>query len=191
VLESPWVRGEFIRKLRIMPKICLTFIFCTTATGQSVLPMILLKGKCLKREWNESLSPGMTVMTTVKANITGEVSHKWLQRSARHKVAENPLLISDRVSNQLCRAGGHLGLFITVCRATRLTSSSNLISQESKLLKCMWVTNCYCFGAEILKSLTELTFGSLSTRMWPRAVTSFKYYGRFSYKGRLSVSFQR
>jgi hypothetical protein len=56
------------------------------------------------------MSTCLAIMMTCQANITGEDFHQGLQRFARNKAAENPLLISDAAPDQTIRAVGPLGV---------------------------------------------------------------------------------
>jgi hypothetical protein len=114
------VAVQFVQKFQIMPKMSLIIVSCTTATGQTISPTILLEGKCSKPECNDRMPTGMVIMMTVKANITGEVftnRYSALQDTRQLRIR---CLFLTELRTKTIRAAGSLGV-IHYCLPSKTT----------------------------------------------------------------------
>lgn len=63
----------------------ITVVGCVNATGNTVPPMILFKGKILRPEWNDDLPPGSVIEMTPKGSTTHAAFIRWLDHFAKFK----------------------------------------------------------------------------------------------------------
>lgn len=78
-----------------------TIAMCVNATGNTVPPMILFKGKRLKPEFSENLPAGSLVKMAPKGSMTTELFVDFIKHLAQHKSPGKCLLIFDGASSHL------------------------------------------------------------------------------------------
>lgn len=72
-----------------------TVVSCGNASGNSIPPAILFKGKRLKPEWRDTLPPGSLVLMTPKGSMNITTFCSWIEHLAKYKPAGRCLLIFD------------------------------------------------------------------------------------------------
>ncbi|XP_039760048.1 uncharacterized protein LOC120633772 [Pararge aegeria] len=78
-----------------------TVAMCVSATGNTVPPMILFKGKRLRPEFCDNLPPGSLVKMAPKGSMTTELFVNFIHHLGQNKTSGKCLLIFDGASSHL------------------------------------------------------------------------------------------
>jgi hypothetical protein len=76
-----------------------TVVACANTVGAAIPPLILFKGKRMKREFADDLPLGSVCQMTEKGFMTTKSFVDWLHHFGCHKIADPSILISDGAHN--------------------------------------------------------------------------------------------
>ncbi|KAJ8886340.1 hypothetical protein PR048_012551 [Dryococelus australis] len=82
-----------LRDVMLESDVVINLIRYTMLTKKFVPPMILLRGKRLKPEWEENLPPGANTVMTPKGSMTCETFSQWIDHFAKYKASGDRTLI--------------------------------------------------------------------------------------------------
>lgn len=153
-----------------------TIAGCCNALGNHIPPMVIFKGKRLKREWEENLPHGTLVKMAEKGSMTTELFIEFLRHLHRYKGKDPILLIFDG-------AASHLDISITEAAdefSIRLFClPSNTTHELQPLDKAVYRSFEHHWDQEVLRfwdvnpdrRLNKCRFGNILSEVWPKCMT--------------------
>jgi hypothetical protein len=76
-------------KLRLKVRETVTVVACVSATGVFMTPYVIFKGKNLKQEFRDGMSPRTAASMSKSDNITVKIFYDFIKHFVSHKLQEN------------------------------------------------------------------------------------------------------
>ncbi|CAH2090771.1 unnamed protein product [Euphydryas editha] len=150
-----------------------TVAMCVSATGNTVLPMILFKGKRLKPEFCDNLPPGSVAEMAPKASMTTKLFVEFIHNLGQNKPPGKCLLIFDGASSHL---------------DARIVDAADAHDIVNKSFEHFWDEEVLLYAYQHPeRKLTKARFTKIFTKVWSKCMTKdniisgFRATGLFPY----------
>nr|CAI5838934.1 unnamed protein product [Callosobruchus analis] len=167
-----------------------TIVSCGNALGQSIPPMIIMKGIRQKPEWSMHLPPGSILNMTAKGSMTTEMFVKWMDHFSKFKPQGKVLLIFDGASAHLdyrivdVAEKNDVVLFCLPSNTTHELQPKAVFSP----FESYWNDEVLPYWTNNPNhTINKSSFGLIFSKVWPKAaspsniVSGFRATGIYSY----------
>nr|CAH7745913.1 unnamed protein product [Callosobruchus chinensis] len=165
-----------------------TVVSCGNASGNSIPPAILFKGKRLKPEWKDTLPPGSLVLMTPRDSMNITTFCNWIELLAKYKPAGKCLLIFDGAKCHLDHT------IVDVAERHDIVLyclPSNTTSELQPMDKSVFRSFEYHWDDQVLqywtrhkdRNITKMRFGQIFSVVWDKSVTPANIKAGFAATG--------
>ncbi|XP_072931645.1 uncharacterized protein [Epargyreus clarus] len=169
-----------------------TIAMCVSATGNTVPPMILFKGKRLRPEFSDNLPPGSLVKMAPKGSMTTELFVDFIHHLGQNKTPGKCLLIFDGASSHLDArivdaADAHN--IVLYCLPSNTSHELQPLDKAvNKSYEHFWDEEVLLYAYQHPeRKLTKARFTKIFTKVWSKCMTKeniisgFRATGLFPY----------
>lgn len=165
-----------------------TIVSCGNASGNSIPPTILFKGKRMKPEWKDTLPPGSLVLMTPKGSMNIPTFCTWIEHLAKYKPIGKCLLIFDGAKCHLDHT------IVDVAERNDIVLyclPSNTTHELQPMDKSVFRSFEYYWDDQVLqywtrfkdRNITKLRFGEIFSVVWDKSVTPANIKAGFAATG--------
>lgn len=165
-----------------------TIVSCGNASGNSIPPTILFKGKRLKPEWKDTLPSGSLVLMTPKGSMNINTFCSWIEHLAKYKSTGKCLLIFDGAKCHLDHT------IVDVAERHDIVLyclPSNTTHELQPMDKSVFRSFEYHWDDQVLqywtkykdRNITKMRFGEIFSVVWDKSVTPVNIKAGFAATG--------